>query len=130
MRKSQIMAIAASPFVLGGITLAVAAAPAGASTGPSNGQAGQLTGHASPAKYIDPVFGGVQCNETQHPAFDTVSCKFTGGNPAFVPLSTGSVGWNSDFTSSTHPTGTLTYTINADGSGYSGQATYPDSLVK
>ena len=88
--------------------------------------------------YQDAVFGLVQVNETQHPNFDTISAKFVDGQTAaslgMQPGQTGTVGWNSDFgtnqssTKSVHPlTGTLTYTINADGLGYTGQATYPAS---
>lgn len=73
------------------------------------------------------MFGPVQCNETQHPTFDTASCKFTAGQ-TMTPNQTGSVGWNSDFgATSTHASaGTLTYTINPDGTGYTGQAAYPN----
>src|SRR2546430_6993974 len=105
--------------LLGGLGTALAGA-ASASIGPaSNGQVGQVTGHNA-ANYQDPVFGHVQCNETQHPAFDTVSCKFVDGQ--LLPAGqTGSVGWNSDFgNKSIHSgvTGTLTYTVNPDGAGY------------
>ena len=121
--KRIIITAAAAAAVLGGGLATTASAMA--STGPSNGQSGQQTGHNNAAKYADPVFGPVQCNETQHPQFDTVSCKFTAGQ-LLTAGSTGTVGWNSDFTSSGHTTGVLTYTINPDGSGYTGQATYPN----
>lgn len=111
--------------------LAVPAVSA-ASTGiTSNGQTGQQTGHNGAAVYNDPVFGWVQCNETQHPQFDTVSCKFTAGQIQ-TPGATATVGWNSDWLGSSgllpnhSKTGVLTYTINPDGAGYTGQATYPN----
>ena len=76
--------------------------------------------------------------ETQHAAFDTVSCKAIPGvnldgtavkGTALLtnatPSQIGSVGWNSDFANSGHTTGALAFTVNLDGSGYSGQATYP-----
>ena len=122
MRKIILAGAAAAATtlaVLGG------AGMASASTGPSNGQAGQLTGNRA-TSYADPFFGGVQCNETEHAKFDTVECQFTGGNPAFAPGSSGIIGWNSDFTGSGHSTGVLAYTIKQDGSGYTAKATYPN----
>jgi hypothetical protein len=139
MRTRTILAAAAAPAALAAALLG--ASPAFASTGPAgNGQTGgHLTGNKA-AVYNDSYFGPVSCNETQHPQFDTVSCHFTGGQ-TMSPGQPGTVGWNSDFgpaaapngasgngTTSVHPlTGTLTYTINADGTGYTGQATYPAS---
>jgi hypothetical protein len=111
-----------------GATLAFAAS-ANAAIGTSNANTGgQLTGKSA-AQYTDYVFGQVQVNETQHPKFDTVSAKFidhTAFELGMTPGQTGTVGWNSDFgAGSIHPaTGTLTYTINADGTGYTGQVTY------
>jgi hypothetical protein len=125
MKRIIYTIVAAAAIITGGVA---AAAPAMASTGPSNGVQGhQMTGNKADS-YPDPVFGPVQCNETQHPAFDTVSCKSTSGLPLtnVTPGQTGQIGWNSDFAGSTHPTGTLTYTVNADGTGYTGQATYPN----
>ena len=122
MKARTILASAAVPAVLAVSLLGATAASA--STGPSNGQTGQMTGNRA-TSYTDPVFGGVQCNETQHPKFDTVSCKFTDGQ-VLTPSSTGTVGWNSDFAGNTHTTGVLTYTVNDSGTGYSGQATYPN----
>ena len=132
MRKSaRIAALVAGPIMVLGIGAATAA-PAFASTGTgSNGSSANQTGKAGAAKYTDPVFGLVQCNETQHPQFDNVTCKFMAGQVQ-TPNAAGQVGWNSDWlgTSGLLPghanTGTLTYTINADGTGYSGQATYPN----
>jgi len=126
MRKIILAGAAAAATtlaVLGG------AGMASASTGPSNGQAGQLTGNRA-ASYADPFFGLVQCNETQHPAFDTVSCKSTSGLPLanVAPGQVGSVGWNSDFGGKTLPghqvTGTLSFTVSDDGLSYTGQAVY------
>jgi hypothetical protein len=128
MRKSaRIAALVAGPIMVLGIG-AAAAAPAFASTGPSNGQSAQQTGNTRAATYPDPFFGGVKCNETQHPAFDTVACKSTTGSPLtnVAPGAIGSVGWNSDFLGSGHTTGVLTYTVSADGLSYTGQATYPN----
>jgi len=131
MRKSaRIAALVAGPIMVLGIGAATAA-PAFASTGPStNGQVGQMTGNTRAASYTDPVFGGVKCNETQHPAFDTVSCKSTTGSPLtnVAPNATGQVGWNSDFAGNTRINpGTLTYTVSPDGLSYTGQATYPSA---
>jgi hypothetical protein len=149
MRIRTIIAAAAAPAALAGVllgTVGQAAAPAAAqaavltasvsSTG-TNGQVGHITGKNA-ITYQDAVFGLVQVNETQHPNFDTISAKFVGGQTAaslgMQPGQTGTVGWNSDFgTNQSSPasvhllTGTLTYTINADGLGYTGQATYPAS---
>lgn len=121
MKRIIITAVAAAAVLGGGLATTASAM---ASTGPSNGQSGQLTGNRA-TSYPDPQFGAVQCNETQHPKFDTVSCKFTAGQ-LLTPGATGTVGWNSDFANSGHTTGVLTYTINPDGSGYTGQATYPN----
>lgn len=121
---TRIAALLGTPIAALTIAAGVAG-PAMASTGPAtNGQTAQQTGHNNAAKYIDPVFGQVQCNETQHPQFDTVSCKFMAGQTQ-APGAIGSVGWNSDFQNSGHTTGVLNYTINLDGTGYTGQATYP-----
>jgi hypothetical protein len=139
MKITHALAIAAAPVALAAALLgtagqtAAAAAPAvltaSVSTAPgSNGQAGQLTGnHAT--SYTDPVFGPVQCNETQHAKFDTVECQSTTGLPLtnVAPNQAGTVGWNSDFgtNSMRHATGVLAYTVSADGMSYTGQATYP-----
>ena len=119
MRKIILAGAAAAATtlaVLGG------AGMASASTGPSNGQAGQLTGNRA-TSYADPFFGGVKCNETQHPAFDTVSCKSTTGLPLanVVPGQVGSVGWLSDFNGTF---GTLSFTVSADGLSYTAHAAY------
>jgi hypothetical protein len=91
--------------------------------------------------YNDAVFGQVKINETQHPKFDTISATFIGHTATdinMVPGQTGTLPWNSDFTANyATPSGaqlpgsiggrvdgTLTYTINADGTGYTGQITY------
>ena len=104
-------------------SLAVAGAGmASASTGPSNGQAGQLTGQHA-ATYNDAVFGPVRCNETQHPKFDTVSCQSTSGLPltGVTAGQVGSVGWLSDFNGTF---GTLSFTVSADGLSYTAHAAY------
>ena len=92
----------------------------GVGTGGSNGVSDRLTGNGA-ASYIDPVFGPVICNETQHRKFDTVSCRLVTSNPALAGTSA-TVGWNSDFTGGGF--GSFTYTFDADGAGYSGKATY------
>ena len=124
---------AAAAVLLAAAAIGAGATAASASTGPSsNGQAGQLTGNRA-TSYADPFFGPVQCNETQHAAFDTVSCKSTTGAPLanVSPGQIGSVGWNSDWTGnpallpSHAATGALAFTVSADGLSYAGQATYP-----
>ena len=143
MRIRTILAAAAAPAALAAVLLGTTGT-AFASTGPgTNGQAGHMTGNQA-ISYTDPVFGGVQCNEVQHPAFDNVTCKFTGNNPQFTVGQTGQVGWNSDFSangattgpqngSTTLPShsqqGTLSYTITGNATtgqatGYTGQVTY------
>jgi hypothetical protein len=133
MRIRTIIAAIAAPAALAAVLLGTAVAPAAhaatATAGPgSNGTTNNtLTGNKSPDQtYVDGVFGKVKVNETQHPAFDTVSAKFVDGQ-TMTPNTTGQVGWNSDFGSHAGVTGTLTYTINATGTGYTGQATYPAS---
>ena len=131
----------AAPAALAAVLLG-STGTAFASTGPgTNGQAGHMTGNAA-ISYPDPYFGGVQCNEVQHPQFDNVTCKFTGNNPQFTVGQTGQVGWNSDFSAnpatpgpnpnnSIHSNqGTLSYTITGNSTtgqvtGYTGQVTYP-----
>ena len=137
MRIRTILAAAAAPAALAAALLGTAVAPAAHASaltaGPGNGTvsaSNTLTGNKSDAQsYNDPVFGPVKVNETQHPAFDTVSAKFTGGQ-TMTPNQPGQVGWNSDFGSAAlrghTQTGLLTYTINADGTGYTGQVTYPN----
>jgi hypothetical protein len=150
MRIRTILAAAAAPAALATILLGTSGT-AFASTGTaSNGQAGHMTGNQA-ISYQDPVFGGVQCNENQHPAFDNVTCKFI-SDPTkglisnaqnFTVGQTGQVGWVSDF--SANPStpgpntpssirsnqGTLTYTITGPvggpATGYTGQVTYPAS---
>lgn len=111
--------------IISAATVATMAIPAAAfaGTGPNGDQASQ-TGNGA-ATYTDPVFGPVQCNETEHAKFDTVECQFTGGQ-VFAPNGIQTVGWNSDFAGSGHSTGVLTYTIKPDGTGYTGKATYPN----
>jgi hypothetical protein len=118
------------------LTSASASAPA-----TSNGQQGQLTGKNG-LTYNDAVFGQVKINETQHPKFDTISATFIGHTAADIGKwagETDTLPWNSDFTHNyatpsgaqlpgsidQRVDGTLTYTINADGTGYTGQITYP-----
>ncbi len=132
MKKIIYTGLGAAALLAGTVAMA---APAMASAGPSgsNAQQGQLTGKGA-ISYPDGYFGTTdQCNETQHPAFDTVSCKFIDGTsrPDLAGVS-GTVGWNSDWLGnpallpSHSNVGVLTYTINADGTGYTGQATYPN----
>jgi len=102
-------------------TLTAATAPVG------NGITVKATGHNA-FTYDDPVFGQVKVNETEHPGFDTVGATFLDGLPAGMsPGQAGTVEWYSDFSSGPHAGqyGTLTYTINTDGSGYSGTVAYP-----
>lgn len=118
MRK--IVYAAAAPLaVAAGLVLSGTNAFASTPVPGGNGQTGQLTGNGA-AAYPDPVFGPVQCNETQHQKFDTVECQFTGGQTR-TPGATGTVGWLSDFNGQL---GTLTYQIKPDGSGYTAKATY------
>jgi hypothetical protein len=120
IRKAGYAVLASSALAAGILATAGAAS---ASTGPNGNQA-SLTGNGA-AVYTDPLFGPVQCNETQHAKFDTVECQFTGGQ-TFAPGSAGTYGWISDFAGSGHSTGVITYTIKPDGLGYSGKATYPN----
>jgi hypothetical protein len=123
MRKFIYTGLGAAALIAGSVAMA---APAMASTGPgSNGQTGQLTGKNA-ISYADPFFGNVTCNETQHPKFDTVSCSISPANLGLAGTSgTFTNGWTSDF-GDRASVGTLTYTVNADGTGYTGQATYPN----
>jgi hypothetical protein len=155
MRTSTILKAAAAPAIIV-VGLLGTSAAAFASTGPSgstNGQQGHLTGNQS-LTYQDPVFGGVQCNENQHPTFTNVTCKFVNGVPgsnsgsvtsnaaSFTPGQTGQVSWVNDFggnsiiginpaTGQPYPStnGTLTYTITGNATtgqatGYTGQVVY------
>jgi hypothetical protein len=151
-RITRILAVAAAPAVLAVSLLGASAASA--STGPagSNANAGHLTGNKS-LIYQDPYFGGVQCNENQHPAFTNVTCKFVNGVAGsnglttsyaanFYVGETGQAGWVNDFggnsiigidpsTGQPVPStnGTLTYTVTGDATtgqvtGYTGQVVY------
>jgi hypothetical protein len=111
MKKIILAAVAASFAVAG---TAYAGTP-----GSSNGITTKLTGNTS-ADYADPVFGSTSCNETQHPKFDTVSCTLGTPNLALAGTSS-TVGWLSDFNGTY---GSFTYTFSADGSTYTGKATY------
>jgi hypothetical protein len=114
MRIRTILKAAAVPAIIAGSLLGTTLA-ASASTGPNaagnaSGQQGHLTGNQA-LIYQDPQFGGVQCNENQHPAFTNVTCKFVNGVPSntgqpgkvtswaanFTPGQTGSVQWVNDF---------------------------------
>jgi hypothetical protein len=121
MKKVLILAAVTASFAVGGIAMA-------GTPGSSNNNSpmakmtgqGKAMGSGGADTYTDPVFGQVTCNETQHPQFDTVSCTMA------TPLSnaagsSGTVGWYSDFNGKL---GTFTYTVSADGSSYSGKATY------
>ena len=111
MRIRTILAAAAVPAALAAIllgTTGTAFASTGPTGTPSNGQQGHATGNQS-LIYQDPVFGGVQCNENQHPTFTNVTCKFVNGvlgsnspsvtsNAAsFTPGQTGTQSWVNDF---------------------------------
>ena len=150
MRTRTILVAAAAPAALAAALLGASPAFASSGPAPSNGGAGHLTGNAA-ISYQDPYFGGVQCNENQHPQFDNVTCKFVtnatlgltswAGN--FTVGKTDQVGWISDFGGNGtapangvapvhHQQGTLTYTITGDATtgqvtGYTGQVTYPAS---
>jgi hypothetical protein len=128
MRIITIIKVAAAPAIIAGGLLATMAAPAAhaatLTAGGSNSISAHLTGKGA-ATYPDAVFGNVKVNETSHAKFDTVGATFIDGQ-TMTPGQTGSVGWNSDFANSGHQTGVLTWTVNADGTGYSGQATYPN----
>jgi hypothetical protein len=154
MRISTILKAAAVPAVIAGGLLATAAAPAAhaavltasVSSTSSNAQAGHLTGKNA-LVYDDGTFGWVKVNETQHPNFDTISATFVTDQSGKTPRinldmagQTGTVGWVSDFAptyanptgdgtpGTIHPDqGTMTYTVNPNGSGYTGQATYPSA---
>ena len=74
--------------------------------------------------YDDAYFGPVTCTETQVGLGESISCTSIAGTLARPAKESGTVGWNSDF-DATRTTGSLTYTVNAAGTGYTGQATYP-----
>jgi hypothetical protein len=102
------------------VALCFAGAAFAGTPGSNNGQTSKMTGKAA-ASYSDAVFGDVTCNETQHPKFDTVSCAFA--SPRLdIAGQAGTVGWYSDFNNS--KLSTMTYAVNIDGSGYTGQANY------
>ena len=142
MRIRTILAAAAAPAALAaallgttGTTAAHAATHAPASsttivqqpTGNGKGNQGNGVIAKQTFSYTDD-FGPMRYNETQHPAFDTVSGTFTGGQ-TMTPGTIGSTAWISDFTSGPHAgqLGTMVYTVNASGTGFDGQATYPAS---
>jgi hypothetical protein len=108
-------------IVLVAIMASFAISPSFAGTpGSDNSVTAKQTGSGA-AAYHDPGFNAdVTCNETQHRKFDTVQCTFAVAKPELAGVS-GSGLWLSDFDGSV---GTITYTINLDGSGYSGKATY------
>ena len=114
MKKVILAAIAVSFAVVGGVAIA------GTPGSHGNGVTDKLTGKNA-ASYTDAVFGPVTCNETQHPKFDTVSCSIADPNPALAGTS-GTNGWISDFNGTS--LGTITYSVSADGTSYSGKATY------
>jgi hypothetical protein len=136
MRNSIKYSIATGVMTLGAIgALAVpafAATPQPGTTPNGNPPISKLTG-GNAAPYTDPFFGPVICNEVHHANaksaqnFDSVNCASTTGSPLtnVYPGEVSSVGWNSDFAGSTNPTGTLNFTVSADGLSYAGIATYP-----
>ena len=112
MKKRIVFAVAAASLVIvGGV--AIASSPG------SNGVTAKLVGQGA-ASYTDALFGDVTCNETQHPKFDTVSCRIANPNPALAGTS-GTNGWISDFNGAG---GTITYRVSGDGMHYTGKATY------
>lgn len=113
-------------IILATVTAAAAAfiassAFAGTPGSDTNGQTSKMTGKNGASRYLDGVFGQTTCNETQHPQFDTVSCKLDTPNLGLAGVSS-TVGWISDFDHTTY--GTFTYTVSADGLSYTGHATY------
>ena len=104
------------------IMASFAISPAIAGTaGSSNGVTDKLTGNGA-AQYYDPYFRtDVTCNETQHRKFDTVSCTFADAKPELAGQ-TLTNRWFSDFVGGGF--GSITLTVNLDGTGYSGKATY------
>lgn len=110
MKKIVYAAVAAS--------FAIAAAASASTGGNDNGVTDKATGKNAFA-YVD-AWGPVSCNETKHPKFETVSCNLATPSPDLAGT-TITVGWNSDFGGRT---GTITLTFSADGSNYSGLATY------
>jgi hypothetical protein len=115
MKKLIILAAMTASFAM-----VAGIANAGTPGSQSNGQTDKMTGHNNAASYTDGFFGPVTCNETQHPQFDTVSCRMATPNAALAGVSS-TVGWLSDFNGKY---GTLTYTVSADGSSYTAHATY------
>jgi hypothetical protein len=113
MKKVIFLAAVTASFAIAG-GIAIAGTP-----GSSNGQTAKLVGQGA-ASYADPIFGDVTCNETQHPKFDTVSCRIANPNPALAGTSSTNA-WLSDFNGAL---GTITYSVSADGTSYSGKATY------
>lgn len=134
MRIRSILAAAAAPAALAAVLLGTAAAPAAhaatltsasvsASQPGGNGVQGKFTGNGAKTYDDGWYFGNVKYNETQHPKFDTVSGTFLSGLPAWAtPGQSYDVQWQSDF--GTGQVGNLHFTINLDGSGFTGQATY------
>jgi len=108
-------------LITGTVAIIGGAALAGTPVSHGNGVTDRLTGNGA-AKYDDAVFGpNTTCNETQHPKFDTVSCRLAAPNLALAGT-TGTVSWFSDFDHSI--IGTFTYTVSGDGRTYTGKATY------
>ena len=77
--------------------------------------------------YNDAWFGPVTCGEVKSATIDAISCVSTNALLARPANESSVVGWDSDFHEQRPRTGTLTYTVNAAGTGYTGQATYPNS---
>jgi Flp pilus assembly protein CpaB len=140
MRIRIILAAAAAPAALAAILLGTTGtafasttphAPASSTSIVQQANNGAKTSNAVIAKatfsYPD-AFGQMNYTETEHPQSDSVTGTFAGGQTAaslgMQPGRTSQIGWVSDFNSSL-PQGTLTYTINAAGTGFTGTATYP-----
>jgi hypothetical protein len=138
MRIRTILAAAAAPAALAAVVLGTTGtafastthAPASSTTIVQQANNGAKNSNAVIAKatlsYTD-AFGQMNYTETEHPQGDTVTGTFVGGQTAATfgmqPGQTSQIGWVSDFNSSL-PQGTLTYTINAAGTGFTGTATY------
>ena len=107
-------------LISGAFAVFTGLASAGTPGSQGNGVTARLTGQGA-AHYIDFIFGETTCNETQHPKFDTVSCRAVNPNLALAGT-TFTNSWFSDFDHSI--IGTITLTVSGDGRTYTGKATY------